>query len=102
MYARVCAADHDMDPELSCVSATTLKADGFGELCGGMMFECSTLRARQFLNAQHGVLVDLSKRFPFEMAVGINGRVWVKSSDNKNTLAAIRAMRDGNSEASIQ
>lgn len=47
MYARVTIANRDMEPEMECVDPATGKAEGFGELKGGLMVECSLQFCRQ-------------------------------------------------------
>ena len=49
VYARVSVASRDMEPELECVDATTGKAEGFGELKGGLMIHTSLEFARQYV-----------------------------------------------------
>jgi hypothetical protein len=77
LYARVVKAHRDIDPELCCTDASG-KAAGFGPLNGGYIFECSTGLARVLLSKPTcPVLEALGKSLSFEIAVGMNGRVWV-------------------------
>lgn len=79
LYMRVLKAHRDMTPELSCVDATG-KASGFGQLKNGFVFECSTGLARALLSRPTCPVLDaLGKRLSFEIAVGLNGRVWVNA-----------------------
>lgn len=48
VYARVVVAHKDMEPELACMSASN-KADGFGELRDGYVFECSLGLAKSYV-----------------------------------------------------
>lgn len=34
----------------------------------------------------------LGLKFPFEVAVGLNGRVWVKGRSNRETVAVVNAI----------
>ncbi|GAA6005963.1 hypothetical protein JCM10207_007290 [Rhodosporidiobolus poonsookiae] len=69
------------EPELSCVDASTQKAAGFGELTGGMLVRGVELgRCRALLSPSNPLLARLGARYPFEIAVGLNGRVWVKAT----------------------
>jgi exosome complex component RRP40 len=112
VYARVSLANKHMDPELECYDAESQKAEGFGELKGGMVFNVSLGMARRLLGdgkkirqlqlrarkaegteAEGGeisngmeVLEELGRVLAFEIAVGRNGRVWVDSEDTKVTL----------------
>jgi exosome complex component RRP40 len=44
------------------------------------------------LDQSHYLLPLLGKRFPFEVAVGMNGRVWVAAKEIKKTIALIRSI----------
>ena len=100
VYARVSLANKHMDPELECVNPSTGKADGLGELKGGMVFDISLGMARRLMMpdpaAQGGLVVleELAERLPFETAVGRNGRIWVDAGDVAKTLAVGKAILD--------
>lgn len=49
VYARISLANKHMDPELECYDAESQKAEGFGELKGGMVFNVSLGMARRLL-----------------------------------------------------
>lgn len=90
-----------MDPEIECVSSSTGKSDGLGELKGGMLFDISTTMARRLLmskQAEQGgvaVLDELGAAgVPFEIAVGRNGKLWVNSKSIKATLAVGKAVQE--------
>lgn len=91
VYARVTVANKDVEPECSCVNKQG-KADGFGHLVGGYLFKCSTGLARKCLDPDSVVLNELGKHIPFEIAVGINGRIWVKSTTPENTILITNAI----------
>ncbi|KAI9813493.1 MAG: exosome non-catalytic core subunit rrp40 [Thelocarpon impressellum] len=98
VYARVSLASKHLEPELECVKAATGKADGLGELKGGMVFDVSLGFARRLMMpdvaGQGGVVLleELAERVPFEMAVGRNGRVWVDAMEVRKTLAVGSAL----------
>ena len=86
VYARVVAAQKNMEIELSCVNPSTGKAepDGLGPLSGGMVFEISVGLADRMLKKQSvSFLEELGAKIPggFEICVGKNGRVWVDCPD---------------------
>jgi exosome complex component RRP40 len=94
-----------MDPEVTCVSEATGKADGLGPLIGGMVFDISVGMARRLMmkdpKLQGGIVIldeIAEKGIPFEMAVGRNGRVWVDSKSVSNTLVVGRALVETDSE----
>ncbi|THV03899.1 hypothetical protein K435DRAFT_715223 [Dendrothele bispora CBS 962.96] len=92
VYARVSLAHKDMEPELECFDAQTRKAEGFGELKGGFLVKCSLRMCRQLLDPNHFLLPLLGAQFPLEVAVGLNGRVWVNSKEAKHVIAVMRAI----------
>ncbi|TYI36132.1 putative exosome complex component rrp40 isoform X4 [Gossypium hirsutum] len=77
LYLRVVKANFGMNPELSCTDASG-KAAEFGPLKDGYMFETSTGLSRKLLSSPTcPVLEALGKKLSFEIAVGLNGRVWL-------------------------
>lgn len=85
VYARMALANKDMEPELVCYSARN-KADGYGELHGGHVVHCSTGLAHTLLDENCVVLQALGRLVPFEIAVGMNGRVWINSASRRHTI----------------
>jgi exosome complex component RRP40 len=92
IYARVSLAHKDMEPELECFDAQTRKSEGFGELKGGFVVRCSLRLCRDILDSTHFLLPLLGRRFPLEVAVGLNGRVWVNAKEIKQTIALVRCI----------
>jgi len=96
--ARVVTANPDMDPVLSCVDAQGRTA-GYGHLKGGLTFECSCAWARALLGKPPpDVVVMLGKEVAFEMAVGLNGRVWVDAPSAALAVSVVRALRGAEEE----
>ncbi|CEG70906.1 hypothetical protein RMATCC62417_06723 [Rhizopus microsporus] len=93
VYCRISMANRDMESELECVNPTTGKADGFGELVGGYVFNCSLGLCRRLLNPNTPMLTLLGEHFPFEIAVGMNGRVWINSEEPKVTILIANAIQ---------
>ncbi|KAG6377080.1 hypothetical protein JVT61DRAFT_1131 [Boletus reticuloceps] len=92
VYARVSLAHKDMEPELECFDAQTHKAEGFGELSGGFVMQCSLRMSRLLLDPKHFLLPFLGSRFPLEVAVGMNGRTWISAKGVKQTIAVVRCI----------
>jgi exosome complex component RRP40 len=71
-----------------------------GELKGGMLFDISMGMARRLLMAKQredggvAVLEEIAEKVAFEIAVGRNGKVWVKSGGVKETLLVGRALQE--------
>ncbi|GAA5879354.1 hypothetical protein JCM8547_008120 [Rhodosporidiobolus lusitaniae] len=98
VYAHLLSTPPFSEPEISCVDPTTQKASGFGELKGGMLVRGVELgRCRLLLSPKNPLLSRLGARFPFEVAVGMNGRVWVKASaeegDEDKLLEVMREIK---------
>lgn len=92
VYARVITANRDMDPVLSCMDSSG-RAAGFGPLKGGLVVECSLPHARTLLAKPPGpVLAALGAKLKFELAVGLNGRLWVHSGDCPTTIRVCRVL----------
>ncbi|KAJ8080477.1 exosome non-catalytic core subunit rrp40 [Marasmius tenuissimus] len=92
VYARVSLAHKDMEPELECFDAQTHKSEGFGELKSGFLVKCSMRMCRQLLDPNHFLLPLLGGLFPLEVAIGLNGRVWINSKEPKQIIAIARAI----------
>ncbi|KAM0798351.1 hypothetical protein BDR22DRAFT_952368, partial [Usnea florida] len=106
IYARVLAAPpQSPDLVLSCCDPSTGKAEGMGELKGGMVFDVSLGMARRLLvkrlreDAGLVVLEEVGRLgVAFEVAVGRNGRVWVRSGGVRETLVVGRAVQETDRE----
>ncbi|KAG8378910.1 hypothetical protein BUALT_Bualt07G0033700 [Buddleja alternifolia] len=86
LYVRVVKANTGMNPELSCMDATG-KAAEYGPLKDGFMFESSTGLSRTLLSSPTcPVLETLGKKIAFEIAVGLNGRVWVNATSPSTVI----------------
>ncbi|KAJ2000245.1 exosome non-catalytic core subunit rrp40 [Coemansia thaxteri] len=94
VYARVVVANSVMDPEIECFNSHTGKSEGYGELAEGFMFKCSLGLARRLIDTKAPVLAALGKGLPFEVAVGVNGRVWVNAGTVQSTILVANAIRN--------
>ena len=71
-----------------------------GELKGGTVFDVSLGMARRLLMPKQkedggiAMLMEIAEKFAFEIAVGRNGKVWVKSGSVKETLTVGRALQE--------
>ncbi|CAL0318221.1 unnamed protein product [Lupinus luteus] len=102
IYVRVVTANPEMNPELSCTDASG-KAAEFGALKEGYMFECSTGLSRMLLSSPTcPVLEALGKKLSFEIAVGLNGRVWVNSASPSTTIIVANAIMNSESLSGVQ
>lgn len=85
LYCRLSLANRDMQPEVTCVNQLG-KANGLGKLENGFMVESSLGHVRRLLTPDCAVLQLLAKRFKFEAAFGLNGRVWARGTTLEQTI----------------
>lgn len=85
VYSKVVLANPDLEPELVCVDSTGKKGK-LGQLTDGLMFPCSINLVRKILNEKCNLLHLLSKETPYELAAGINGRIWIHSKSIRTTI----------------
>ncbi|RGB43510.1 hypothetical protein C1646_680754 [Rhizophagus diaphanus] len=100
IYAKVVLANKDMEPEIWCYNPDTKKAEGFGELKNGYVIKCSLRYCRRIISQETGIrslLKKLGEKFEFEIAAGMNGRIWIclKSKDIKNTIYCCNVIKRG-------
>lgn len=83
VYARVSSYIPDLETELECFDLSTGKDGGFGLLDeSGYIFDVELNYARELLfNPGFLVLEKLSTKCMFEIAIGINGKIWLKCGD---------------------
>lgn len=62
------------------------KKGKLGLLDDGLMFACSINLVRKILNENCQLLHLLSKEVPYEIAAGINGRLWIHSKSTRTTI----------------
>ncbi|KAH6569458.1 hypothetical protein BASA62_004829 [Batrachochytrium salamandrivorans] len=93
VYARVSLANKDMEPEIECTNPSTGKADGYGELKGGFMVKCSLGMCRSLMVKNNPILAGISSLFPFETAVGMNGRVWINAETPRQIIMIANLIR---------
>eukprot|EP00984_Skeletonema_dohrnii_P015919 scaffold6990_cov87-Skeletonema_dohrnii-CCMP3373.AAC.1 len=67
----------------------------YGPLNGGTSFRVSIGLARELLLPENAVLSALDKSgIPFEIAIGVNGMVWVNSPDPEITIMISNAIKN--------
>ncbi|PSR95870.1 Exosome complex component rrp40 like [Actinidia chinensis var. chinensis] len=102
LYVRVVKANTGMNPELSCTDATG-KAAEYGPLKDSYMFESSTGLARLLLSSPTcPVLEALGKKLSFEIAIGLNGRVWVHADSPSSVILVSNAIMNSESLSEVQ
>lgn len=67
----------------------------YGPLTGGTSFRISLGLARELLLPNNAVLAALDKSgIPFEIAIGVNGMVWVNSPEAEITIMVLNAIKN--------
>lgn len=79
LYVRVVKANRGLNPELSCTDANG-RAAQFGPLKEGYMFDSSTGLARTLLSTPTCPVLQALDPLSYEIAIGLNGRIWVNAS----------------------
>lgn len=62
----------------------------YGGLQPGLVLQVSSSAAQRLLRPDCAILSALGRFFSFEIAVGVNGAVWVRNSGSPAELVAIR------------
>ncbi|KAK4568594.1 hypothetical protein RGQ29_004133 [Quercus rubra] len=102
IYVRVVKANPGMNPELSCTDASG-KAAEFGQLKDGYMFESSTGLSRMLLSSPTCPVLDaLGKKLSFEIAVGLNGRVWVNATSPSTVIVVANGIMNSEFKSGVQ
>ncbi|XP_046863469.1 exosome complex component RRP40-like [Xenia sp. Carnegie-2017] len=91
VYCRLSIANKDMEAELVCADLNG-KANGMGLLKDGFLFTHSLGLARKMLSPEGPILKVLQKVIPFEFAVGINGKTWLKCHSLDHTIFIVNVI----------
>ncbi|GAB0091114.1 Exosome complex component RRP40 [Sergentomyia squamirostris] len=93
LFARLLIASGDCEPELVCLDSSGLKKDRFGVLpTEGFVFEASINLCRKMLDERHPLTKALAKEYRYELAIGVNGRIWVKGHNLRQTIGLSHAI----------
>nr|XP_033772861.1 exosome complex component RRP40 isoform X1 [Geotrypetes seraphini] len=86
VYGQFVVANKDMEPELVCIDSCG-RAVGMGVFGHeGLLFKVSLGLVRKLLAPQGEIIQELGKIYPFEIVIGMNGRIWVKAKTTQQTL----------------
>lgn len=92
VYAKLSVANRDMEPELVCIDSSG-RSQGLGVVgTEGFMFKCSLALVRRLLSQDHPMPKMLGESIPFEIALGMNGRIWVRAKSVRVTIAVVNAL----------
>ncbi len=80
-----------------------MQASAFGPLKGGYCVECSTGLARKLLGSPPAaVLAALGAVVKYEIAIGINGRLWINAENVVTTILVTNAITNSEFLTSAQ
>ncbi|XP_069486459.1 exosome complex component RRP40 [Ambystoma mexicanum] len=86
IYGQFIVANKDMEPELVCIDSCG-RPNGMGVIGqDGLLFKVSLGLIRKLLTPHCDIIQDLSKVYPLEIVIGMNGRIWVKAKTVQQTL----------------
>ena len=90
VFARIIAPARDVEPELVCITSA-LKRDGMGILVApathfAQVVQVPVHAARKLLSPSCTLLPALGSRYRFEVAVGMNGRIWISSKTPESVI----------------
>lgn len=89
VYGKLLVASKDMEPELVCVDSLGKKGK-LGVLNpDGMLFSCSLNLVRKILNPESPLLKLLAKEHKYELAIGMNGKIWIKAGPSVEETVAV-------------
>lgn len=92
VYTRLLSAHREMEPELVCIDKY-FKAGILGQLSSeGFLINIHPDEACRLLDINNPLLRTLGKRYPYEIAVGMNGKVWINSKKPENVLKIMKAI----------
>ncbi|XP_062987732.1 exosome complex component RRP40 [Elgaria multicarinata webbii] len=86
IYGQFIVANKDMEPEVVCIDSSG-RANGMGGIGqDGFLFKVSLGLVRKLLAPDSQIIQDLGQLYPFELVLGMNGRIWVKAKTIQQTL----------------
>lgn len=85
--------------QLSCINLTEKKAWNsgealFGELKGGFVrdFPIGFCRFLQSYEQEDGILFKLGEKIPYDIIIGANGKIWIKTEKPMETIFIFQAL----------
>lgn len=92
VFAKLLVASKDMEPELVCMDSQG-KENELGVLdSDGMVFSCSLNLVRKLLNPEYPLFKMIGRNQVYEVAAGMNGRIWLKAKSIHVTIGVMNAI----------
>lgn len=101
MYARISLAHKDMETELECLNPSTRKAEGYGELKGGLLANNLNINNCKSLLEKNSAFMNTLMQgfgFPFELATGLNGKIWISAPSPTQAISVYRTILKADKE----
>lgn len=92
VFAKLLVASKEMEAELVCVDSHGKKGRLGIMPEGGFIFACSLNLVRKILHPSCSLLKVLGKELSYEVVVGMNGKIWVKTNSTRETIAICNAI----------
>uniref|UniRef100_A0A1B6DDQ9 Ribosomal RNA-processing protein 40 n=1 Tax=Clastoptera arizonana TaxID=38151 RepID=A0A1B6DDQ9_9HEMI len=92
IYAVVIISDPQQQPELACIDHNGKEGKMGLLMSDGLIFKCSLNLVRKILNPKCCILELLGETIKYEIAVGLNGKVWVNAVNVRSTIAISNAI----------
>ncbi|XP_054060793.1 exosome complex component RRP40 isoform X2 [Rissa tridactyla] len=78
IYGQFLVANKDMEPEMVCIDSSG-RSSGMGIIGqDGFLFKVSLGLIRKLLAPKCEIIQELSQLYPFELVLGMNGRIWME------------------------
>ena len=100
VYCRVLVARSDIDVEVTCMAQTGIKKDWssgeavYGSLAQGLLSRVSISFAHKLLHPDCVTLKSLGEKLAFEIAIGMNGALWLKGRSISHTVLIKNAIEN--------
>ncbi|NXT75310.1 EXOS3 protein, partial [Zapornia atra] len=92
IYGQFLVANKDMEPEMVCIDSNG-RSNGMGIIGqDGFLIKVSLGLIRKLLAPKCEIIQDLSQLYPFELVLGMNGRIWVKAKTVQQTLIIVNIL----------
>ncbi|ELU16219.1 hypothetical protein CAPTEDRAFT_131167 [Capitella teleta] len=92
VFCKLLVASKHTEPEVVCIDSSG-KSNGLGVIRdGGMTITTPCNHIRKILSPDCVLLKTLGNSLPYEIAIGMNGKIWIKGRTTKETIALTNAI----------
>lgn len=99
VYAKLLNAHREMEPELVCVDSY-FKAGKLGILPNdGFLINISLNLSQKLLNIDNPLLRTLGKKIPYEIVLGVNGKMWLNAKKSKDIITLVECFETAESQS---